>query len=352
VQLVAIDHPDGADVYPNEGLKEPPFAPLLLTTTRAARPPAAAVDDTGQDVLPRLASVDRRYVDGFPLIEPRGYARSHTLTLDLGEDAARAALLMTGWTDYAFSSDNVAASQQGLTLHPPSLQVQDASGGWRTLVEDIGIPVGRPQTVVVDLRGKLRGSRRVRIVTDMRIYWDQILVDTSGGGAPTRVSRLDPSVADLRSRGFSAAVAPDGREPFGYDYDRVTTDAMWKVMPGRYTREGDVRPLVVATDDMFVVARPGDEVAVSFDASALPAVPGGWTRTFLLYADGFSKEMDINSASPHEAGPLPFHGMTRYPYGDGEHYPSSPRHRDYLSRYNTRIVHSELPPLPAGSVHR
>jgi hypothetical protein len=345
VQLVAVDHPDGVEVYPNEGLKEPPLPPFVLTTTRGARPLAGAVDDDGHDMLPRLAAVDRRYPDRFRLIEPRGYAASHTLTLDLGADAARAVLLMTGWTDYAFSSDNVAASQKGLMLHPPSLQVQDATGGWRTVVGDIGIPVGRPQTLVVDLRGKLGGSRHVRIVTDMRIYWDQILVDTSGGGAQTRVSRLDPATADLRSRGFSAEVTPDGREPFVYDYGRVTRDAMWKVMPGRYTREGDVRPLVRETDDMFVVARPGDEVAVSFDAAALPAIPSGWTRTFLLYADGFSKEMDINSASPHEAGPLPFHGMTQYPYGDREHYPRTPPYVEYLSRYNTRVVHSELPPL-------
>ena len=40
-------------------------------------------------------------------------------------------------------------------------------------------------------------------------------------------------------------------------------------MAGRYTREGDVRPLVARTDDLFVVSRPGDEVAVSFDAAAL-----------------------------------------------------------------------------------
>ena len=85
-------------------------------------------------------------------------------------------------------------------------------------------------------------------------------------------------------------------------------------MPGRYTREGDVRPLLLRTDDMFVVSRPGDEIALSFDATALPPLPAGWTRTFLLYGDGFSKEMNLNSASPDELLPLPFHGMTRYPY--------------------------------------
>ena len=52
-------------------------------------------------------------------------------------------LLLTGWTDYAFSSDNVAAHQAGLSLSSPSLQVKDADGTWRTAIADIGIP-GRP----------------------------------------------------------------------------------------------------------------------------------------------------------------------------------------------------------------
>ena len=75
---------------------------------------------------------------------------------------------------------------------------------------------------------------------------------------------------------------------------------------------------------MFVVSRPGDEIALSFDAAALPPLAAGWTRTFLLYADGFSKEMDINSASPDTVAPLPFHGMTRYPYGPEERHPHTP----------------------------
>jgi tetratricopeptide (TPR) repeat protein len=345
LQLVAVDHPGGSEVFPNEGLKAHPLPPFALATTRGAHAPAQAVDDHGHDMLPRLAEIDRTYPDDFTLIQPRGFAEPHSLTLDLGPDASRAVLLMTGWTDYAFSSDNVAGFQRGLSLRAPSLEAQDASGAWRTIVEDIGIPVGRPQTVVVDLRGKLGDARQVRVLTNMRIYWDQILVDTSGANQRTLVTRLDPDSADLHWRGFSAEVTPDGREPYQYDYSRVTPDSTWKVMPGRYTREGDVRPLLHAADDMFVVARPGDEIALSFKAAALPALPDGWTRTFLLFADGFSKEMDINSASPHEAAPLPFHAMTRYPYSGSEHYPRSARHTDYLSRYNTRVVHSDLPPL-------
>ncbi|HYP25906.1 MAG TPA: FG-GAP-like repeat-containing protein [Blastocatellia bacterium] len=350
LQLVAVAHPADTEVYPNEGMIDPPRPPFKLYSTRGARPPVSASDDQGRDVLAELLRMDRKYPDGFRLLRIRGYAEMHDLTLDLGEPSkakgGRTVLLLTAWTDYAFSSDNVAAHQAGLSLSPPALQVKDAKGEWRTVIQDIGIPVGRPQTVAVDLTGKfLSRSREVRIRTNMRIYWDQALVDTSEGDAPVEMARLEAVRADLRWRGFSAEVTPDGREPFGYDYDRVSPTSPWKVMAGRYTREGDVRELVSETDDIFIISRPGDEVALSFDAAGLPPLPSGWKRTFLLYADGFSKEMDINSASPDQVLPLPFHGMTGYPYPPPEAYPMTPKRRAYLERYNTRVVTSTVPPI-------
>jgi len=392
LQLVAVSHPQGVEVYPNEGLGNPTGPAFILYATRGAHVPRAAFDEHGHDVLSRISKLDRKYVDDFKLLPIRGYAAEHTLTLDLGRDEggtvqdegakskvertaggqsaaaspvanqpgasssaadssshSRTLLLMTGWTDYAFSSDNVAASQQKLEMKMPAAQVRDKDGKWRTVIENIGFPVGRPQTVTVDLTGKfLSASREVRIVTSMRIYWDQILVDDSGGDSPIRVERLEASKAELRPRGFSAQVTPDGREPFSYDYARVSTDSPWKYFTGRYTRFGDVRELLRATDDMFVVSKPGDEIALSFDASALQPLPAGWTRTFLLYADGFSKEMDINSASPLELAPLPFHRMKRYPYSPPEAYPDDEAHRAYFERYNTRVVASPLTALVGG----
>ncbi len=345
LQLIAVAHPSDVEVYPNEGMSDPP-RPFVLYKTRGAHPPLSAVDDHGHDVLAKIARMDRQYPDDFRRDPVRGYADEHTLTLKLDEGApagARTLLLLTGWTDYAWSSDNVAASQAGKEMRPPSLQVRDARGEWKTVIEDIGIPVGRPQTVTVDLTGKfLSASREVRIVTNMRALWDQILVDTSGGDFPAQLTRLDPVAADLHWRGFSKEVTPDGREPFGYDYTQVSFVSPWKTMPGRYTREGDVRELLLASDDMFVISRPGDEISLSFDATRLPPLPAGWTRTFLLYADGFSKEMDINSASPDQVAPLPFHGMTKYPYRPPESYPQDPAHRAYQERYNTRLVASEV----------
>ena len=103
---------------------------------------------------------------------------------------------------------------------------------------------------------------------------------------------------------------------------------------------------------MFVVSMPGDHLAVSFDVSAFPPLGPGETRTFLLYADGFSKEMNLRSATPDRLGPMPFHRMSRYPYGPDEAYPSTPSYRDYLSRYQTRTVHRSVPPIETSSEKR
>ena len=203
--------------------------------------------------------------------------------------------------------------------------------------------------MTVDLTGKfLSASREVRIITSMRIYWDQVLVDTSSGSAEFNMAHLDPLKANLRWRGYSHEKTPDGREPFGYEYERVSFTSPWKVVPGRYTREGDVRELLLKTDDVFVISRTGDEIGLSFDATKLPRLPSGWTRTFLLYSDGFSKEMDINSASPDQITPLPFHGMSRYPYHAPEAYPMTEARRAFIERYNTRIVAAPVPQLVIG----
>ena len=357
LQLIAAAHPSDVDVHPNEGLRSPERRdPFRLHAVRGARPPASALDQDGRDVLPRIRALDRQYVDGFRLAPIQGYAEEHWISIDIGalrasprpsaeREGGEVLLLLTGWTDYAFSSDNVAAHQAGLAFRPPELQGKDAAGRWRTVMPEVGLPVGRPQTVVVDVTPHARsGMREFRIVTTLRVYWDQILIGTSAP-PPADFTRLDAASAVLRWRGFSAETRPDGREPASYDYDRVEPHAPWKLMPGRYTREGDVTALLAATDDRFVIAASGDEIAVSFAADALPPLPAGWTRTFLLYADGFSKEMNLHSASPDLLEPLPFHAMTAYPYGPSERYPDTPHHQRYRAEYNTRIIGRMLPPL-------
>ncbi len=56
---------------------------------------------------------------------------------------------------------------------------------------------------------------------------------------------------------------------------------------------------------------------------------------------GWVKDGDLNTAHGQTVKPLPFHGMSSYPYGENESYPSDKEHRDYLEKYNTRQVSTE-----------
>ncbi len=353
VKLLAVDHPADVEIYPNERLMPaPPYPEFKIYATRGARPPVKAFDDKGADILPLIKDVDRRYPEDFEKLKFKGYAKEHAITLDLGDirrrdregvgNNNRVSLLLTAWIDYADSTSNRAAAQAGVTLTPPYLQVRNARGEWQTVIPQMGFPAGLPKTMTVDLTGKfLCADSQVRIVTSMRIYWDQILVDVSGGDFPTRVTELDPLRADLRWRGFPREYSPDGRKPLIYDYSVIEPSAPWKAHLGNYTRLGDVRELLLAPDDMYVVTRNGDEMQIDFDARRLPALPKGWKRTFLVYADGFGKDMDINSARPETIGELPFHGMKSYPYSPEDRYPMTERHQEYLLRYNTRTVNEQ-----------
>jgi tetratricopeptide (TPR) repeat protein len=345
VKLLAVDHPAEVEIYPNERLMPgPPYPEFKIYATRNARPPVKAFDDKGSDILPLIKDIDRRYPEDFENLKFKGYAKEHTITLDLGDIRRRdhVLLLLTAWIDYADSTSNMAAAQAGATITPPYLQVKNARGEWQTVIPQMGFPAGLPKTMAVDLTGKfLCADSQVRIVTSMRIYWDQILVDASGGDFPTRVTELDPLRADLRWRGFPREYSPDGRKPLIYDYSVIEPSAPWKAHLGNYTRLGDVRELLLAPDDMYVITRNGDEMQIDFDARRLPALPKGWKRTFLIYADGFGKDMDINSARPETIGELPFHGMKSYPYSPADRYPMTERHQEYLLRYNTRTVNEQ-----------
>lgn len=347
-ELVAVDHAENTEVHPNEGLGIPTARQTILYTTRGEKPVLRATDGFGTDLTDRLQATDRRFYDTFESEKIRGYAKPHELILTLDDKRGfngRTLLLLTGWTDYAFSSDNVAAAQAGLQFKLPKLQVRDRNGEWQTAIESIGFSVGRPQTVVVDLTGKfLSESREVRIVTNMKTLWDKAAVDVSGDAAKDlRVTKLNPQTADLRERGYSLEVKPDGKEPVLADYNTVLRDGRWKYFAGTFTRTGDVVPLVSQADDVFVISKTGDELALTFDAASLPPLEKGMKRTFLLYSVGYSKEMDINSASPDAVLPLPFRAMKKYPYGADEQFPMTDEKRRIYDEYTTRRVRTTLP---------
>jgi tetratricopeptide (TPR) repeat protein len=329
--LLVIDHPRDVEVFPNERLMPgPPFPGERLYAVQGARPVEAALDGRGEDVTELLSSIDRRYPDRFDLLPFKGYAEEHSLTLDLGalEEGAHYVLLLYGWVDYADSSANLAASQAGVALVPPYLEVGDAGGRFSRASEQMGFPAGLPKTMLVDLEGLVSPARnRARIVTSMRLYWDQIRIARVAEAPGMLVSELPPSRAELRFLGYPAPFNPDGRRPSLYTYDEILPQELWGAHQGFYTRYGDVGPLVEAVDDRYVIARHGDELRLGFSESGLPPLPPGFERTFMIAADGFGKDMDLNSAYPDTIEPLPFHGMPSYPYSEETEGPARDPHQ-------------------------
>jgi tetratricopeptide (TPR) repeat protein len=349
-RLIAVDHPRQIKVFTNEKFKSPPFPEFRLFGVSRRIHPVAAHDGAGRDVLESVLRQDRVYASGFAH-DSGGMAEMHSLTLDFGPSAApenHAVLLLRGWVDWADGSAFLNASQRaGGGLVFPYLQVKDAAGQWRTAVEDMGIPSGKPKTIAVDLSGKfLSPSREVRIVTNLCVYWDEIFLSDNASAPHVRMTPLDAASATLRLRGFSKTVIDARREqPEEFDYAKWTPDAMWNPTPGLYTRFGDVRELVQTPDDRFVIMGSGDELELQYAADALPPLAPGWRRDFLLLIDGWAKDADANTAFSQTVEPLPFHGMSRYPYPATEHFPDDEVHKAWRREYNTRSAVRFISPL-------
>jgi tetratricopeptide (TPR) repeat protein len=332
VKLIALDHPADTEIVTNEKFKSPPFPEFRLFGVKRRVYPVAAHDSHGADVLPALLKRDGIYPDGFRH-DHDGRAEMHYLDLDFGTAASsnRAVLVLNGYVHWADGSTFLAAMQEHRDLTFPYIQVKDAAGQWKTVVEDMGIPSGKPKSMAVDLTGKfLSASREVRIVTSMCLYWDEAFLVEDSAPPPARMTAVPMLGADLHFRGFSRM------EGESFDYRAVSPTSMWNPTPGRYTRYGAVEGLLAERDDCMVVMGSGDEIALRFRAGGLPDLPAGWRRDFLLLVDGWAKDADANTAFSQSVLPLPFHGMSSYPYPKGEHYPDDTVHQAYVRTYLTR----------------
>ena len=339
LELLAVDHLPGVEVFPNERLPAaPPFPDFDLYALRDLKPLQAARDHHGRDILPQLTHIDDDWYDGFALTDIHGYAETFSIVLDLGDlrDNPHPVLLAYGWVDYAHSTSNWAAAQRGWRLLPLSVEVPGEDGSWQLARADMGTPAGLPKHMVFDLTGIFPADDfRLRITTNRAVYWDQFLVGTRVE-TPRKIHRRSPDRAELSWRGYPEHTAIKGTFAFRYHYDRLHREAPWSTHRGAFTRYGPVEELVGTADSRFVIMGHGDEITAHFSADALPVLEPGLVRTFLLYSVGFGKDMDFHSAHSLTVEPLPFHGMSAYPYPATESYPQTPEHIEYLLESNTR----------------
>jgi hypothetical protein len=317
-----------------------PFAlPKMLHTVANRRPLRRAwseAEGVTEEVTAKLASRDKVYVDPGPETYYQGMRREHALVLDLGPvpEKARVVLFLTGWIFYADTSINVSISQRS-DLRPlaPVLEVPDGRGGWKTAMESFGFPAGKTKTMPVDLTGLLDpNDPRVRIRTNLAIYWDEAFVTVDDPAIPLVTTSLAPARATLSVRGFSRRFreTPDG--PHLFDHSDVTPVPLWEDVPGTLTRLGDVTELLRKTDDRWVAFQGGDAIRLEYDASQLPPLPSGWRRDWILVSDGWDKDFDRNTVTGQSVEPWPFHGMSAYPPPDGERHPDPAFLREWLTR--------------------
>ncbi|MES1245990.1 MAG: FG-GAP-like repeat-containing protein [Acidobacteriota bacterium] len=340
VRLWVVDHP--ADVEVASNLKVVPGKPQPeeVLASRGLRPVAAAWDGSGADATARVQARDEVYASGFAPSPYQGVAaKPWAFTFDLGEaPEAPVRLHLDGWNFPADASLNLAVAQRP-DLPPvfPRVEVE-TEDGWTVLVPEMGFPAGKTKTLVVDTPPLPAGAHRLRIVTNQWLGWDRIAWTTAPVDAePVVVAKLPPFTSRLRYRGFSELIRRSPNGPHGYLYERFTPESPWLPFPGRYTRYGEVRELLREADDRLVILAPGDEITLAFDASRLPPVREGWTRTLFLESQGWDEDADRNTFEAERIEPLPFRGMKRY----GEPFPDTPELRRYVEEWLTRVVGDE-----------
>jgi len=342
LRMVAVDHPAEIDVYPDERfLDDPPFASGKTVATSRPHPPADAWDNNGRDVLALLSARDHRYVRDFTNLPYAGFANMHSLTLDLGAWTPKEPLrlLFSGFIEYFSATSMYAAWQAGLKPISPYIEAQMPDETWKRVVDEMGFPAGLPRTITVDLTDKLPvGSRKIRITSNLQIYWDEVLVDNGPAReSDVRTTELPLAQATLGFRGYPRQV--DGETPgdLTYYYEQASTTGPFSRFRGSYTQYGDVTPLLTSIDNQFAIFGTGEDIDAEFDTAALPPLPTGWKRDYFFYANGFVKDMDFYEAIPFTVAEMPFHGMSTYPYPAAEHYPDDAQANGYRFEWNDRF---------------
>lgn len=342
LQLVAVDHPDSVDVFVPEQFSPPPFPGYSLYTVGRAILPVSAKGTSGDDVLEYIIKKDNNYLADFKSDRYQGTTEMHDLVIDPGNVTdGNLYLFLNGWIFPTDASINYALSQSSaFKVLSPVVQVVDKKGEWVTVIENLGFPQGKDKTVIAELSGKfLSSDHRIRIRTNMEIYWDYVFFSDRLSQAPVVSTIMEPVSADLHYRGFSRSYRKGGRYgPHWFDYSVTEKDPKWRDLPGYYTRYGNVMPLITASDNMYIISNAGDEATIKFNEKKLPVLHDGWKRDFMIRSVGWVKDGDLNTAFGNSVLPLPYHGMSSYPPSANDKYPDDPDLQKYHREYNTRVV--------------
>jgi len=313
VRMVAYDLPPGWSLTLDERMAvlgpQPTGRPVVYRTTAA---PVRATNERGDDVTAAVAEVDGRAA---PVgeIDRRFIGRlrgEHILTLDF-DDAInwlgrRLVLVADGWVEYPYSSTGFAAWQAGADFRAPTLEARGADGVWTVVLEQFGYPAGMPRQISVPLPRLPAGTTALRLRSNQEIYWDRVIV--AAAEVTEEIVRRDLRLVSARVErtGFPRRTTGPQRLP-GYDYGHRAPLWDTRVQPGHYTELGDATALVSAADDALAIIGPGEGVHLELEAP-VEEPAAGWTRVFVLEAEGWCKDMDLYTRDGRTLAPIPTAG--------------------------------------------
>jgi Tfp pilus assembly protein PilF len=346
VSLLVVDHPADEEVFVDERFaREAPA--LAVHAVKNVRPVAHAWDEIGRDVTDVVSARDGRFLSTFARGPYQGIAQDHFVEIDLGREAGpHVWLIGNGWIYPTDSSINVAIGQAGIQPHGLSLEAQDAFGKWTVVAPDLGFPAGKNKTILIDLgqvaRAGIVHARRVRLRTNLEIYWDSLSVADAAADDTIQTTRVPASKAELRYRGFSKTDFSRRDVPETPRYGELANVGQrWRDLVGYYTRYGDVAELLASVDDRYVIMNAGDELRLQFPEPTQK----GKRRDFVLVGDGWVKDGDFNTTYSKTVEPLPRHGHPAYeaerPTENIEDDPVYRAHPVDWQRYHTRFVAPE-----------
>lgn len=292
----------------------------------------------GKDVLSQISHLDGVYTPGNNGLYSQAWNNIslNQLIVDLGNlsGASQIKLVVNGraeWGDPApyypwIESFKTAAAQglleDGTEICPaPSMEIKDANGNWVKVPKEKQIPLPADyvaRTFVVDITDLFPVGTtdfHIRITNFWNITWDYIGIDLSPQENIT-VQKITPL---------------------------ATLTQFWETLSnssGKFTRYGDVTPLMQNADEMYVIGRQGDQILLRFPTDNLTAPEAGMVREYFLVTASFYKDEPGAWGFGFEftVDPLPFRGMSGYPYPATESYPYDQAHLAYLEEYNTRVI--------------
>src|SRR5258708_14729099 len=128
-----------------------------------------------------------------------------------------------------------AADQAGIKVIPPYVEVQDAQGKWIRVVEDMGFPAGLERTMIADLTGKIpAGTRSIRIVNNLKIYWDAIRIDQTPEQRSAHITEVPLADASLAFLGFPKEIRLTPASDTTYSYAKRSMTGPYVRAAGNY----------------------------------------------------------------------------------------------------------------------